>query len=414
VLAPSPSSKEFAQACGYLAEWRLESADIGGAIALSEQAMAVANRLGDDATTAHARISVGLARLVSGDAAGSDVLKDGLDLARRIGHEEFVLRALKHLAAPPGLRGHTADTRAYIVEGLAFAREHDLPTKIVMFGSMRLALLLDSGEWESAIAAAEELLANPATTGRFLLDVSLNLGLARLRSGQAAPAEFDRATEVASQLEGERTGAVDAALAEAAWLKGDCDQARAIASPALGRAQATGDIWAASALALWLHRCGQRDCDHTWALEPYALEIQDAWKLAAAMWQSLGMPLEAARARAASTEEAELRATLVELDRLGARPDAARVVRRLRQLGFRHIPRGPRPATRATYGSLTRREVEVLGLLSAGSSNREIAAQLYLSPKTIDHHISAILGKLEVTDRQQAVNRAREVGLLPK
>jgi DNA-binding NarL/FixJ family response regulator len=149
-------------------------------------------------------------------------------------------------------------------------------------------------------------------------------------------------------------------------------------------------------------------------VEPYALKIHGAWKSAVAMWQSLGMPLEAARARAASSEESELRAALLEFDRLGARPDAARVVRRLCDLGFRHIPRGPRPATRATYGSLTRREVEVLLLLSAGSSNREIATELYLSPKTIDHHVSAILGKLAVTDRQQAVNRARDVGLIPK
>lgn len=415
VLERFPDSKEFALACGYLAEWRLRADATSEAIELGERAMAIANRLDDDATTAHALISVGMVRLGSGDETGRACLEDGLDLARLIGNEEFVLRALTHLAAPPGVRRNGSHRRKYIAEGLAYAHEHDLATKIMLFGSMHLKQLLDNGEWTSAIAEAEELVTNPSATGRYLLDVDLALGLARLRCGQATADEFDRATELARHLEGgAHIGAVDAALAEAAWLKGDGHRAGAIASSALAGALASGDLGAASTLALWVHRSGQTGCDFTWVVEPYALEIAGNWQSAAAIWNAAGMPLEAARARSASVDESDLRAALAEFERIGARPDAARVARRLRDLGFRHVPRGPRPPTRATYGSLTRREVEILSLLSTGSSNRTIARHFFLSPKTIEHHVSAILGKLGVTNRQQAVNRARDVGLIPK
>jgi ATP/maltotriose-dependent transcriptional regulator MalT len=203
-------------------------------------------------------------------------------------------------------------------------------------------------------------------------------------------------------------------LTEAAWLTGDDIAAGVMARSALDGAVASGNLEAASMLALWAHRAGQPGCLLPWVVEPYALEISGNWQAAAEMWQEDDVPLEAMRARSASTDESTLRGLHAELGRIGAHPDALRVARRLRSLGFSHIPRGPRPSTRATYGLLTRREIEILSVLATGASNRDIAQQFFLSPKTVDHHVSAILGKLGVTNRQQAVNHARDVGLIPK
>jgi LuxR family maltose regulon positive regulatory protein len=61
----------------------------------------------------------------------------------------------------------------------------------------------------------------------------------------------------------------------------------------------------------------------------------------------------------------------------------------------------------------TAREMEVLGLLSAGSSNRAIAEQLVVTQETVKKHLSHLFGKLGVSNRTQAVARARELGLLP-
>jgi len=100
------------------------------------------------------------------------------------------------------------------------------------------------------------------------------------------------------------------------------------------------------------------------------------------------------------------------LDRLGARPDATRVTRRLRALGAHDILRGPRSATRANPAGLTAREVEVLRFIAAGLRNAEIAERLSLSPKTVDHHVSAVLAKLGSRSRMEAVQTAARLGAL--
>jgi DNA-binding NarL/FixJ family response regulator len=101
------------------------------------------------------------------------------------------------------------------------------------------------------------------------------------------------------------------------------------------------------------------------------------------------------------------------LDRLGASPLAAVVRRRLRELGARGIPRGPNEATRANPAGLTAKEIEVLTLLAKGSSNAQLARRLHRSTKTVDHHVSAILGKLGVRSRTEAVAAAFALGVIP-
>jgi DNA-binding NarL/FixJ family response regulator len=61
---------------------------------------------------------------------------------------------------------------------------------------------------------------------------------------------------------------------------------------------------------------------------------------------------------------------------------------------------------------LSEREREVLDLIAAGSTNREIAEQLYLSPHTVKEHTSAVYRKLQARNRAEAVQRAQRIGLL--
>ena len=61
---------------------------------------------------------------------------------------------------------------------------------------------------------------------------------------------------------------------------------------------------------------------------------------------------------------------------------------------------------------LTEREREVLDLIAVGSTNREIAEQLYLSPHTVKEHTSALYRKLRARNRAEAVQRAQRIGLL--
>ena len=111
-------------------------------------------------------------------------------------------------------------------------------------------------------------------------------------------------------------------------------------------------------------------------------------------------PYHAADALGDSADEVDLRRSLAMLHDLGAARRAAQVSRRLRELGARGIPRGPRPATRSNSARLTAREVEVALLLADGLTNGEIADRLVVSSKTVDHHVSAVLAKLEVGNRR--------------
>jgi DNA-binding NarL/FixJ family response regulator len=123
----------------------------------------------------------------------------------------------------------------------------------------------------------------------------------------------------------------------------------------------------------------------------------------------LGSQYEAALARAGADNDAALRKSLDELQRLRAEPAVAIVARRLRERGAKGLPRGPRRSTKNNPAGLTAREVEVPGLVAEGLRNAEIAERLHLSQRTVAHHVSAILRKLGVSSRGQAGAVARRL-----
>ena len=119
------------------------------------------------------------------------------------------------------------------------------------------------------------------------------------------------------------------------------------------------------------------------------------------------MPYEAALALADMDDEVPLRRAHAELQAMDAGPAAAIVARRLRQRGARGVPRGRRPRTRDTPAGLTARELEVLALLADGLRAAQIAERLFVSAKTVDHHVSVLLRKLAVRSRGEGQRRGR-------
>ena len=89
----------------------------------------------------------------------------------------------------------------------------------------------------------------------------------------------------------------------------------------------------------------------------------------------------------------------------------AKLRKALRDQGV-SVPRGKGAKTRDHAAGLTARQAEVLALLDEGLSNLEIADRLFVSPRTVEHHVSAVLSKLDVSTREEAVSQARDEGLL--
>jgi DNA-binding CsgD family transcriptional regulator len=201
-----------------------------------------------------------------------------------------------------------------------------------------------------------------------------------------------------------------AARAESAWLRGLPDGCRAEAQAGCELVFRHHNPWARGELAYWLWRGGGLAEPPQGIAAPFALQIAGDWRASAKQWERIGCPYEQALALADGDEPAQ-HAALAMLAQMGARPAAELLRQRWRASGVRGIPRGPRSATRENPRGLTDRQLEVLRLMAEGLSNGEVAERLSASRKTIEHHVSAVLAKLDVRSRAQAIAAAHAIGI---
>ena len=195
---------------------------------------------------------------------------------------------------------------------------------------------------------------------------------------------------------------------EHAWLTGEHALAGPYPELLLERTNRPGtQLWRGE-LLMYLRRLGYPAGPFAGCPEPYAAALRGDWRSAAEAWLGAGDPYEHAVALAESGQVEPTLEALTILDGLGAGPAVAMVRRRLRELGVTRLPRRPQPGTRANPAGLTGRQLEILRLVAAGRSNGEIAQHLVLSPRTVDHHVAAILQKLGVPTRRDAAARAAE------
>jgi DNA-binding CsgD family transcriptional regulator/tetratricopeptide (TPR) repeat protein len=403
-LAPG---RELAMAYANLAATCGAAARPEEAVHWAGRALELAERLDDTEIAVHALATIGICEFAE---EGWEKLEQSLELARRAGLDEQVGRTYILLVeAAVGARRYDLAIR-YLQAGIDYCSDRGLELDRPYLLAHRARVELDQGRWQEASDSAAAVLGIPRTSITPRILALVVLGLVRARRGdpgQWAPLEEAWALAEPTQ-ELPRLAPVAAARAEAAWLQGDrhavAEATEGILPLALERK------WGALAgeLALWRRRAdldGELPAD---VAEPYALQLTGEWALAAERWRDLGCPYEAALALADAGQEAPLRRALDELERLGARPAADVVVRRLRELGVRRLPRRPRRATAGNPAGLTARELEVLALLAGDLRNAEIAARLHISEKTVDHHVSAILAKLGVRSRRQAARVAAE------
>jgi DNA-binding CsgD family transcriptional regulator len=395
---------------------RMLADDAPEAVRWGEQAITLAERLGETEVLVHALNNVGSALFHAGSPEGRVKLERSLALASEAALTEHIVRAHVNLASiSVDLRRYEVADR-YLADGIVFATDRGVDAWRWYMVAVRARGEFERGRWQTAVASARTVLAAARPTSFARLTALVVLARVCARRGESGCWPLlDEALAIATlNCHLQQVGPVAAARAEAAWLESSCADVDAQTREWLELARQRGDAWIYGELAYWRWKAGMTGGARVAMAEPYALQVGGEWAAASECWSRLGCPYEAALALADSHEAEALRRALSVLTELGAKPAAAAVARRLRSLGERGLPRGPRAATRANPAGLTGRQLEVASLVVQGLPNTEIAARLVLSPKTVEHHVSAVLRKLGVQSRLDVRAAAASHGLPPR
>ncbi len=425
LLEALPPGPELARAYSTMASRRSIALDPDGAAAWGDRALPLAEELGEMEIVIQTLNTVGTVEGLAG--RGADRLRQALQLALAHGFDGAAALGYGNLAVVAARRRDWREADRLLDEGIRYTTARDLDADRTYLLAWRSWAALPRARWDDAAADVTAVLREPGTPHVVRASALSSLGLLRARRGDPGVWEpLDEALEIArAAAEHPKLAPVAVARAEAALLGGDATRAAAEAGAFV--LDELVDRWIAGELAVLKRRAAAtpnpardtvsrapsgRDVAVGDVPEPFALELAGDHAAAAASWRELGCPYDAALALAWSSSEEDLRRAHEELRALGARPAAALVARRLRELGATGLARGPRPATRANAGGLTAREVEVLALVADGLQDAEIATRLFLSPRTVGHHVSAILRKLDARTRGQAAAAGRRLGLV--
>jgi DNA-binding CsgD family transcriptional regulator len=413
VLESAPAGHELAMAYAVLANVYMNDVDDGAIKIWGHRAIELAERLHDAEPMVDALNSVGWSELRRGDARGQVKLERSLTLALEHGLERNVARAYVNLATYLVRSLDYAGAARYLEDGMAYCAEHDLDIGLRNLQAERAHARLEQGEWTRAEEDASSILSVPWVSAANRIPALIVQGLKQARRGDAgAQLALDEARNLSlASGDIQYIAPMAAARAEWRWLQGDhvscANEAEAglKTTPHLRLPRYDGE------LAVWLWRTGVASQAQANTPSPYSLEIGGDWRAAADAWERLGCPWEQALALLDGDEAAQ-RLALAIFERLNATPAIDITRRRLHERGARGFPRGPSPLTRANPQKLTNRQLEVLPLLADGLTNAEIAERLSTSPRTVEHHVSAVLAKLNARSRAEAVRRAYELELL--
>ena len=367
-----------------------------------ERAARIADELDDDVVLrSTASIGVAVARLMDGDIeARADLLAaSDVGLAHRL--DDLATTPMSNLCHIDVEQGRLGDADESIARALLISEERDTPICSAWQTGVRARLRLLQGRWAEAEQDARTVLrSGDLPLSQLWPHLVLGLLLAR-RDAPPENRHLDELWRLVNRLDNPgKVAPAAAALAENAWITRHPDPRldEQLVTELATRTFAGQDA-ALGPLRRWSRRLSESGIQQlnvpTSGANP-APEDQP-YERALDLWDA-GSPVD-------------LLAALPLLDALDARAVAALVRARLREVGVNSVPRGISPKTRANPAGLTARQLGVLGLLSEGLSNADIAARLVISRKTADHHVSAILAKLSVRSRREAVAAARRLGI---
>jgi DNA-binding CsgD family transcriptional regulator len=383
------------------------------AVLWGSRAIELARSLGATEILVHALNNVGNAEYHSGNDEGRAKLEESLRLALANNFQEHAARAFTNIASTALRSRDYKLAMPYLDSCIAYTTEHDLLAAKLYMMTWRARAHFEQGQWDKVADDVDSVLRVDRVSAITRISALAVLGHLRVRRGDPhAERVLSEARELAMQTrELQRVAPVASAQVESAWLDGDLEQVISESRFVLEMAKGHDDPWLQGEFASWIWRAGGAIEISEKIAAPYELQMSGNWRAAAEAWKKLGCPYEEAIALADGDEAAQ-RAALATFEKLAAVPAAERLRHALRSTGVQGIPRGPRPSTKQNPAGLTTRQMQVLALMAQGLGNAQIAERLFTSTRTIDHHVSTILGKLDARTRAEAVSHALQSGLI--
>jgi DNA-binding CsgD family transcriptional regulator len=409
VLGADPEGPDLARALEVNAYLHMMAGDVSAVLDLVDRTLEAGGPQIDEAILIRSLVHRGNMANIANYPDGQASLDEARDRAEAAGqwYEESRAPFLHASAAAESF--DLAIASDYAHRALVSAVRHELPN-LEAYAKALIARVAElQGRWDEAADLVREVLDTSAITQMVAMPV---LGGIEARRGRTSAQELVRqAWDMAyTANEMQRLAPAAIAVAECAWTSGSSEVAMSDLASVMRAGLDKGFSWSSGRIAFWLWQLGELDDVPDGIAEPFRLMIAGEGAEAAAIWQARGAPYERALALMHGSQADQLEA-LELLEALGARAVAAKFRKELRGRGV-SVPRGRGHATRRSAAGLTARQAEVLQLLGEDLSNIEIADRLFVSPRTVENHVSAVLDKLDVSTRAEAVSRAHADGLL--
>ncbi|HWC43734.1 MAG TPA: AAA family ATPase [Actinomycetota bacterium] len=403
VLEPLGPSHALALCYSTLGSQDTVQARFEEAVSWSERAVRMAQDVGSADVLARSLCYRGFAMAALGEESGIADLKRAVEIADGLDHGDYLTVAAHNLAVALIRASRALEAKRYLDIGERAARKHALDHAQFHIEGQQCHVLMLRGEWDEAVRRLRSLLRRAKDPGANLAPPLAFLGriLARRGDQEANPLIVRAWNLAAATTEDQKMAVAAGARIEWVWLHGDAAAVRELGAELLEVAVRARHALLRGEVLRYLRRAGAPTEPFPGCPPALAAGITGDWATAAAMWAEAGNPYEQALELTEAPEETVVLEGLRILDHLGAAATAGLVRRGLRRRGLR-VPKGPRATTRANPGQLTDRQLDVLALLAEGRTNTEIAARLYLSRRTVDNHVAAVLARLGVSSRHEA------------